>query len=114
VVEGQRLLQASSDILLGWFGTSDIDGVERDYYIRQLWDGKMSANYESMSEAQFKVLGQLCGWTLARGHARSGDPIAVASYMGSGRVFDDAIADYAAAYADQNQLDFKAAELAWG
>lgn len=114
VVEGQRLLQASSDILLGWFSTSDIDGVERDYYIRQLWDGKMSANYESMSEAQFKVLGQLCGWTLAPGHARSGDPIAIASYMGTGRAFDNAIADHATAYADQNQLDFGAAKLAWG
>jgi len=114
VVEGQRLLQAASDIMLGCARSPGIYGTERDYYARQLWDGKMSPNYESMSYEQLKVLGQLCGWTLARGHARSGDRIAIASYLGTGRVFDDAIADYAAAYADQNQHDFEAATAAWG
>jgi uncharacterized protein (DUF2252 family) len=112
VVEGQRLLQASGDILLGWTRTLGLDGVERDYYVRQLWDWKLSADLETMSAAVMKVYAQICGWTLARGHARSGDRLAIAAYLGAGDVFDRAIADFAVSYADQNQRDFETATAA--
>jgi uncharacterized protein (DUF2252 family) len=114
VVEGQRLLQASGDILLGWTRAPGSDGVERDHYVRQLWDGKMSANIEGMAVSTFGVYGQMCGWTLARGHARSGDRIAIAGYMGSGDVFDQSMAAYARRYADLNDLDHARAQDAWG
>ncbi|MFN8034439.1 MAG: DUF2252 domain-containing protein [Acidimicrobiia bacterium] len=114
VVQGQRLLQASSDILLGWFRSAGLlDGVERDYYVRQLWDWKVSPNLETMTPTATKVFAQMCGWTLARGHARSGDRVAIAAYLGTGDVFDRAIADFAAAYADQNQRDFDSARQAF-
>lgn len=113
VVEGQRLLQATSDVLLGWVRAPGFEGGEFDYYVRQLWDGKFSPDYEAMSTKELRVFAQMCGWTLARGHARSGDPIAIAAYVGTGRVFDDAIADYATAYGDQNDRDFDAAKRAW-
>jgi uncharacterized protein (DUF2252 family) len=106
VVEGQRLLQASSDILLGWTRTTGLDGVERDYYVRQLWDWKFSAEIDSMSPSTMDVYARLCGWTLARGHARSGDRIALAAYLGSGETFDKAIAEFATLYADQNERDY--------
>jgi uncharacterized protein (DUF2252 family) len=106
VVEGQRLLQASSDIMLGWIRTPGLDGVDRDYYIRQLWDWKFSADIDSMSPSSLDVYARLCGWTLARGHARSGDRVAIASYLGSGDTFDKAIAEFAVAYADQNERDY--------
>ncbi len=106
VVEGQRLLQAASDVLLGWTRTQGLDGVERDFYVRQLWDWKFSADLETMSPEVMKVYGQMCGWTLARGHARSGDRIAIAAYLGTGDVFDKAIADFSSSYADQNQRDY--------
>ena len=106
VVEGQRLLQASSDILLGWIRTPGIDDVERDFYLRQLWDGKMSADVDTMTPRALEIYAQLCGWTLARGHARSGDRIAIASYLGSSDSFDRAIADFSTAYADQNERDY--------
>jgi uncharacterized protein (DUF2252 family) len=106
VVEGQRLLQTSSDIMLGWIRTAGVDGVERDYYVRQLWDWKFSAEIESMSPATLDVYGRLCGWTLARGHARSGDRIAIAAYLGSGEGFDRAIGEFAVSYADQNERDY--------
>ena len=77
VVEGQRLLQAASDIMLGWFRTPSLDGVERDYYARQLWDGKLSPNIEGMNPEVFTIYAEMCAWTLARGHARSGDRIAI-------------------------------------
>ena len=109
VVEGQRLLQASSDILLGWVRAQSLDGVERDFYVRQLWDWKVSVNLEVIEPAMMKIYAQMCGWTLARGHARSGDRVAIAAYLGSGDVFDRAIADFAAAYADQNERDFERA-----
>ena len=109
VVEGQRLMQAASDIFLGWV-TSDGrgDGRKRDFYVRQLWDGKQSAEVDLMDPAGLARYGQLCGWTLARAHARSGDRVAIASYLGSGSVFDEAVADFAEAYADQNQRDYDA------
>jgi len=109
VVEGQRLLQAASDIMLGWTRANGPDGVPRDFYLRQLWDGKVSAAIEEMTPRSLGVYAQLCGWTLARGHARSGDRIAIASYLGSGTAFDDAIADFSRVYADQNERDFASA-----
>jgi uncharacterized protein (DUF2252 family) len=106
VVEGQRLLQTTSDIMLGWIRTEGLDGIDRDYYVRQLWDWKFSADIDSMSPATLSIYGRLCGWTLARGHARSGDRIAIAAYLGSGDTFDKAIGEFAVAYADQNERDY--------
>jgi uncharacterized protein (DUF2252 family) len=112
VVEGQRLLQAASDVLLGWSRTPGLDGVERDYYIRQLWDGKISPDYLTMSSQVFATYAEVCGWTLARGHARSGDRITIAGYLGTSETFDNAIADFAAAYAVQNQHDYELTKAA--
>jgi uncharacterized protein (DUF2252 family) len=106
VVEGQRLLQPSSDIMLGWIHTRGIDDVERDFYIRQLWDWKISADVELMGPPELEAYGQLCGATLARAHARSGDRVAIAAYMGSGGKLDRALAEFAETYADQNELDY--------
>ena len=108
VVEGQRLMQAASDILLGWLRTRDIDGETRDYYLRQLWDWKTSADVETMRPADMAAYARMCGWTLARAHARSSDAVAIAAYLGSGEVFDRAIADFAETYADQNERDHRA------
>jgi uncharacterized protein (DUF2252 family) len=109
VVAGQRLMQAASDIFLGWQRSlADPDGTRRDYYIRQLRDQKLSADIEAMTPAAMRVYGELCGWTLARAHARSGDRIAIAAYLGRSAVFDEAIAEVAAAYADQNERDYQA------
>jgi len=108
VVEGQRLMQATSDIFLGWMQVSGIfDSTPRDYYVRQLWDWKSSADVETMSARELMVYAQMCGWTLARAHARSGDRIAISSYLGKGPAFDQAIAEFAAAYADQNERDYR-------
>ena len=106
VVEGQRLMQASSDLMLGWVRSKGLDGVERDFYVRQLWDWKTSADLDTITEKALAIHGQMCGWTLARAHARSGNRVAIAAYLGSGSAFDEAIADFAAAYADQNQSDY--------
>jgi uncharacterized protein (DUF2252 family) len=106
VVQGQRLIQASSDVLLGWLRTEGIDGVERDFYVRQLWDWKSSADLETVSAPRLTAHARLCAWTLARAHARTGNPTAIACYLGSGAVFDHALTAFAAAYADQNQTDF--------
>lgn len=106
VVQGQRLIQASSDVLLGWLRTKGLDGVERDFYVRQLWDWKTSADLATVSAPKLTAHARLCAWTLARAHARTGNPIAIAAYLGSGAVFDRALAAFAAAYADQNQTDF--------
>ena len=112
VVEGQRLMQAASDIFLGWISGTDPDGVTRDFYVRQLWDGKGSAQVERMTPETMGLYGKLCGWTLARAHARSGDRVAIASYLGKGESFDRAMAEFAEAYADQNESDFKEFESA--
>ena len=112
VVEGQRLLQAASDILLSWASTTGLDGVDRDFYVRQMWDWKISADLETMTPEVMRIYAEICGWTLARGHARSGDRVAISAYLGSGRVFDEAIADFASAYADQNQRDYDATSRA--
>ncbi len=112
VVEGQRLMQAASDIFLGWLSGTDPEGVTRDFYVRQLWDGKGSAQIERMTPETMGLYGKLCGWTLARAHARSGDRVAIASYLGKGESFDRAMADFAEAYADQNESDFNEFEAA--
>ena len=108
VVEGQRMMQAASDILLGWERVVTIDGQTRDFYIRQLWDAKASAEIELMDAAGLAAYGRVCGWTLARAHARSGDRIAIAAYLGSGDSFDRAMASFAETYADQNERDYGA------
>jgi uncharacterized protein (DUF2252 family) len=112
VVEGQRLMQAASDILLGWVTVNGIDGTDRDFYIRQLWDHKGSVDIAAMEPRGMGIYGELCGWTLARAHARSGDRIAIAAYLGSGSTFDMAIARFAEAYAHQNAADHQALVLA--
>jgi uncharacterized protein (DUF2252 family) len=107
VVTGQRLMQASSDIFLGWLHVpSGIDGQARDFYGRQLKDWKGSAEIEQMVPKGLTMYGKLCGWTLARAHARSGDRIAIAAYLGGGASFDRAILGFSNAYAEQNQRDF--------
>jgi uncharacterized protein (DUF2252 family) len=108
VVEGQRLMQAASDIMLGWCRIADGGGATRDYYIRQLWDGKASAIVEAMEPSAMTAYAEICGWTLAHAHARSGDAVAIAAYMGSGDKFDRALASFAEAYADQNERDYAA------
>jgi uncharacterized protein (DUF2252 family) len=105
VVAGQRLMQASSDIFLGWQRTNGIDGVDRDYYLRQLRDWKASAEVEGSVPAGMAVYAQVCGWTLARAHARSGDRVAIGAYLGKTNSFEESIADFAATYADQNDKD---------
>ena len=108
VVAGQRLMQASSDIFLGWQRTeAGLDGRPRDFYVRQLRDWKFSVDIETMVPRGMRLYGELCGWTLARAHARSGDRIAIATYLGGSDVFDRAIAQFAVAYADQNERDYK-------
>ena len=108
VVEGQRLMQAASDILLGWVRADGTDGIGRDFYVRQLWDHKGSADIGTMVPRGMRLYGEICGWTLARAHARSGDRVAIAAYLGSGSVFDSALARFAEAYADQNVADHQA------
>jgi uncharacterized protein (DUF2252 family) len=109
VVAGQRLMQASSDIFLGWQRIeAGLDGRSYDYYIRQLRDWKVSVDIETMVPRGMRTYGELCGWTLARAHARSGDRIAIASYLGGSDAFDHAVTQFAAAYADQNEKDHQA------
>ncbi len=105
VVEGQHLMQAASDIFLGWLPAIGVDEEPRDFYVRQLWDGKLSVDIERMDHEQLRNYARLCGWTLARAHARSGDRLAISGYLGKSGVFDESIADFAAAYSAQNRLD---------
>jgi uncharacterized protein (DUF2252 family) len=112
VVSGQRLMQATSDIFLGWNRIREPDGKERDYYVRQLRDWKWSPDFTVLSVAALKVWGRLCGWTLARGHARSGDGVAIAAYLGQSDSFDRSMVSFAEAYADQNERDFAAFQKA--
>jgi uncharacterized protein (DUF2252 family) len=109
VVTGQRLMQATSDIFLGWLHVdAGFDGKPRDFYARQLKDWKGSAEIDQMVAKGMAAYGNLCGWTLARAHARSGDRVAIASYLGAGNVFDRAMLEFAKAYAAQNQRDYEA------
>jgi uncharacterized protein (DUF2252 family) len=112
VVAGQHLMQAESDIFLGWTHVTGPDGADHDYYIRQLKDWKFSAPIEQMIPSGMAIYAQMCGWTLARAHARSGDRIALAAYLGSSGTFAQAIADFAEAYADQNERDYAALQAA--
>ena len=104
VVQGQRMMQAASDIFLGW--TRGLDH-NRHFYWRQLRDMKGSVEVETMAPFGLIYYARICGWTLARAHARSGDPVAISEYLGDGSGFDTAIADYSARYADQNEQDFQ-------
>jgi hypothetical protein len=112
VVAGQRLMQAASDIFLGWQRTvnpaGDPGGGQTDYYVRQLRDWKYSAPIERLAPAQLSDYGELCAWTLARAHARTGDRFAIAAYLGGSAKFDQAIADFAVSYADQTERDHAA------
>jgi uncharacterized protein (DUF2252 family) len=108
VVEGQRLMQAASDIFLGWLRNKETidDGQPRDFYVRQLWDWKTSVDTDTILPRGLELYAGACGWTLARAHARSSDRIAIATYLGKSDVFDRAVADFAIAYADQNERDY--------
>ncbi len=113
VVAGQHLMQAESDIFLGWTRVPNpLDGVDRDFYVRQLKDWKFSAPIEAMIPSGMTVYARLCGWTLARAHARSGDRVALAAYLGGSDTFDQAIAGFAETYADQNERDYAALKAA--
>jgi hypothetical protein len=112
VVAGQHLMQAQSDIFLGWTRVPAPDGADRDFYVRQLKDWKFSVPIEQMLPAGMTIYARLCGWTLARAHARSGDRVALAAYLGGSDKFDQAIADFAETYADQNDRDYAALRAA--
>jgi hypothetical protein len=108
VVEGQWLMQAASDSFLGWCTSPGLAERPRDFYVRQLWDGKGSVDVETLPPRGLEAYARLCGWTLARAHARSGDRVAIAAYLGSGKSFDQAMAEFASRYADQNERDHAA------
>jgi len=112
VVAGQRLMQGATDIFLGWQSIKGLDGVTRDYYVRQFQDWKGSADVDTLLVPGAILYSRICGATLARAHARWGDRIAIASYLGKGDTFDRAIADFSAAYADQNERDYAAFKAA--
>jgi uncharacterized protein (DUF2252 family) len=107
VVVGQRMMQAASDVFLGWDRVPGLDGVVRDFYVRQLRDWKGSADISLMVPAGMAAYARLCGWTLARSHARSGSRVAIAAYLGAGPSFENAIATFAETYADQNERDYE-------
>jgi uncharacterized protein (DUF2252 family) len=108
VVEGQRLLQAAGDVFLGWCVAVGIDGRDRDFYVRRLWDRKRSVEVEGLTPPGLEAYAELCGWTLARAHARSGDRIGIASYLGGGDSFDRAICAFSELCADQTERDHAA------
>ena len=108
VVEGQRLMQAASDIFLGWQRVELPDGSHRDFYVRQLWDWKASAAIETMNPDILRIYASICAWTLARAHARSGSATAIGAYLGASDVFDQALGDFARSYAKQNERDYQA------
>jgi hypothetical protein len=101
-------MQAASDVFLGWCRVRGIDDVDRDFYVRQLWDGKGSTDVERLSPVGMELYARLCGWTLARAHARSGDAVAIGAYLGKGGSFDAALAEFSRLYADQNERDYAA------
>ncbi len=107
VVRGQRMMQAATDIFLSWQRSPSLDGVERDYYVRQLWDWKASADLSRLSEDGLTTYTRACAWSLARSHARSGDRLAIAAYLGKNREFDRAMGNFASLYADQNERDYQ-------
>ena len=108
VVEGQRLVQSTSDFLLGWTSVPTAGGGTRDYYVRQLWNGKGSIDLAAVGPESLENVAQLCAWSLAHAHARTGDEVAIAAYLDDGHAFEDAMWDFARAYADQNEVDYQA------
>ena len=112
IVAGQRMMQAAPDIMLGWERIEAIDGETKDFYIRQLWDAKGSAEIELMKPPGLSAYGAICGWTLARAHARSGDAVAISSYLGAKGPFDQAMVAFGETYADQNERDYQALRAA--
>jgi uncharacterized protein (DUF2252 family) len=112
VVHGQRLMQTASDVMLGWVRAKGIDGEQRDFYVRQLWDWKASVRIEEMDVKGLCAYAEICGMTLAHAHARGGDRIAIGSYLGKSEVFDTAMAEFAEAYADQSERDYEALKAA--
>ncbi len=108
VVHGQHVMAAASDIFLGWVTLEGLDGVSRDFYVRQLRDWKGSAVIEGQLPATMASYGRICGSSLARAHARSGDRVAIAAYLGGSDSFDQALAEFSEAYADQNERDYDA------
>jgi hypothetical protein len=107
VVAGQRLMQTTSDIFLGWLHSAEnLDGQPRDFFVRQLWDWKTSVDLDTILPKGLELYGEVCGFLLARAHARSGDRVAIASYLGKGDTFDRALAEFAVGYADQNERDY--------
>jgi hypothetical protein len=113
VVEGQRTVQAGSDIFLGWERIATPDGATYDHYFRQLWDWKYSADIDSMSPVVLGIYSQLCGVALARAHARSGDAVAIASYLGNGTALGESMIGFSSAYADLNERDHAEAVARW-
>ena len=107
VVRGQRLSQAAIDLFLGWQRSLGLDGKDHDFYIRQLWDWKASIDLSRMTYSGLHAYTRACGWSLARAHARSGDRLAIAAYLGAGSRFDRAIVRFSASYADQNEIDHR-------
>lgn len=107
VVQGQRLIQTTSDILLGWTSVGLEGGGTRNYYVRQLWNGKGSIDLDRVGEEGLASTARLCAWALAHAHARTGDNIAIAAYLGDGEAFDCALWEFAQAYADQNEADYR-------
>jgi uncharacterized protein (DUF2252 family) len=112
VVHGQRLMQATSDIMLGWVRVEGVDAEHRDFYVRQLWDWKASAQVEAMDGRGLTAYAEICGMTLAHAHARGGDRIAIAAYLGKGEAFDRAMAAFSETYADQSERDYAALQAA--
>jgi uncharacterized protein (DUF2252 family) len=112
VVEGQWLMQSASDIFLGWVRTKGLDDAPRDFYVRQLWDWKRSADLDTIVAPALEVYGRMCGWILAHSHARSGDPAALAGYLGRRDLFDTAMTEFAVRYADQAERDYAALQKA--
>ena len=107
VIEGQRAIQTAGDILLGWARIQEADGVQRDYYVRQLWDSKGSVNLEKISPDELSAIASMCAWTLAHAHAKTGDRHGIAGYLGQSKAFEEAMLRFARSYADQNERDYE-------
>ena len=107
VIEGQRAIQTAGDILLGWARVQETDGVQRDYYVRQLWDSKGSVNLEKVSPDELSAIASMCAWTLAHAHAKTGDRHGIAGYLGQSKAFEEAMLRFARSYADQNERDYE-------